>query len=193
MSLFSLFHHGRRRLVRASFRRADLGAGTEAWPAIRSGRHVLIAAPTGSGKTLAAFLAGDRRAGAQGLERAPARRRDADRLCLAAEGAVERHPEATSRCRSPGSPRSCAARGLPRCRYPHLGAHRRHALGRARRRCAKKPPHIVVTTPESLYLLLGSESGRAHAGDDALGHRRRDARAGVEQARQRISRCRSNG
>jgi ATP-dependent Lhr-like helicase len=29
----------------------------EAWPAIRAGRHTLIAAPTGSGKTLAAFLA----------------------------------------------------------------------------------------------------------------------------------------
>src|SRR5437773_11759566 len=39
---------------------SELGAPTEAqvrgWPAIRSGRHTLIAAPTGSGKTLAAFL-----------------------------------------------------------------------------------------------------------------------------------------
>jgi ATP-dependent helicase Lhr and Lhr-like helicase len=36
---------------------APTPAQTEAWPAIKSGEHVLIAAPTGSGKTLAAFLA----------------------------------------------------------------------------------------------------------------------------------------
>ena len=37
--------------------RAPTGAQAQAWPAIQSGKHVLIAAPTGSGKTLAAFLA----------------------------------------------------------------------------------------------------------------------------------------
>ncbi len=36
---------------------APTPAQTDAWPAIREGRHTLIAAPTGSGKTLAAFLA----------------------------------------------------------------------------------------------------------------------------------------
>ena len=36
---------------------------------------------------------------------------------------------------------------------------------RARRRCVKRPPHILVTTPESLYMLLTSECGRADAGD----------------------------
>jgi ATP-dependent helicase Lhr and Lhr-like helicase len=36
---------------------APTPAQAEAWPAIKSGRHTLIAAPTGSGKTLAAFLA----------------------------------------------------------------------------------------------------------------------------------------
>src|SRR5262249_59928002 len=36
---------------------APRAAQLQAWPAIKSGRHVLIAAPTGSGKTLAAFLA----------------------------------------------------------------------------------------------------------------------------------------
>ena len=37
---------------------APTEAQLQAWPAIRSGQHTLIAAPTGSGKTLAAFLAG---------------------------------------------------------------------------------------------------------------------------------------
>src|SRR5579872_4479471 len=56
MSLFSLFHPA----VAAWFARhfaAPTAAQSEAWPAIKSGRHTLIAAPTGSGKTLAAFLA----------------------------------------------------------------------------------------------------------------------------------------
>ena len=44
-------------------------------------------------------------------------------------------------------------------RDPRPGPHRRHVAGRAR--CdATAPPHILVTTPESLYLLLTSESGR---------------------------------
>src|ERR1700756_3370058 len=51
-----LFHPA----VRAWFESAFAGptaAQLEAWPAIKAGRHALVAAPTGSGKTLAAFLA----------------------------------------------------------------------------------------------------------------------------------------
>ena len=47
---------------------APTAAQGEAWPAIKSGRHVLIAAPTGSGKTLAAFLAAIDGLVRQGLE-----------------------------------------------------------------------------------------------------------------------------
>src|SRR5215470_13540510 len=56
MNLDRLFHPA----LAAWFDRCFAGptpAQAEAWPAIRAGRHVLIAAPTGSGKTLAAFLA----------------------------------------------------------------------------------------------------------------------------------------
>jgi ATP-dependent helicase Lhr and Lhr-like helicase len=56
MSSASLFHPA----VAAWFDRtfaAPTAAQAQAWPAIRKGRHVLIAAPTGSGKTLAAFMA----------------------------------------------------------------------------------------------------------------------------------------
>jgi ATP-dependent Lhr-like helicase len=45
------------------------------------------------------------------------------------------------------------------------------------------PPHILVTTPESLYMLLTSESADAHARHRAHGDRRRDPRAGRQQAR----------
>src|SRR5215475_4696940 len=68
MSVFPLFH----RAVAAWFARhfaAPTAAQAEAWPAIKSGRHVLIAAPTGSGKTLAAFLAAIDGLVCEGLER----------------------------------------------------------------------------------------------------------------------------
>ena len=64
-----------------------------------------------------------------------------------------------------------AAHGPAGAADSRAGAHRRYAAGRARRD-APPPPHILVTTPESLYLLLTSESGRAHAGHDAHGDRR---------------------
>jgi ATP-dependent helicase Lhr and Lhr-like helicase len=50
------FHPSVRAWFDATFD-APTDAQREAWPAIQSGRHVLVAAPTGSGKTLAAFLA----------------------------------------------------------------------------------------------------------------------------------------
>src|SRR6516162_10476552 len=52
----SLFHPAVAAWFAENFR-APTAAQAQAWPAIKAGRHVLIAAPTGSGKTLAAFLA----------------------------------------------------------------------------------------------------------------------------------------
>src|ERR1043165_9269053 len=56
MNVTSLFHPAVASWFDRSFA-APTPAQAQAWPAIRSGQHVLIAAPTGSGKTLAAFLA----------------------------------------------------------------------------------------------------------------------------------------
>ena len=69
---------------------------------------------------------------------------------------IQRNLEAPLR----GIAANCEAAGHAGCRDPRAGAHRRYAAGRARRD-AQAPPHILVTTPESLYLLLTSESGRA--------------------------------
>ena len=130
-----------------------------AWPLIKAGRNVLVAAPTGSGKTLAAFLAAIDDLVHQGVDGAAARR-DAGRVRVAAQGAVQRHR---------AQPRS-AARGHP--------ARARRSMGdddveirtlvrtgdtpqTARAGMRRRPPHILVTTPESLYVLLGSASGRA--------------------------------
>ena len=56
MTIATLFHPAVAAWFDSSFA-APTPAQAQAWPAIKAGRHVLIAAPTGSGKTLAAFLA----------------------------------------------------------------------------------------------------------------------------------------
>ena len=89
-------------------------AQIQAWPAIASGEHVLLAAPTGSGKTLAAFLSAlDRLAATRGA------RQDAPGLRLAAQGALARHREEPARRRCAGSAQisgSPSARATPRRR-----------------------------------------------------------------------------
>src|SRR5438445_6234566 len=127
------------------------------WPAIQSGRHVLISAPTGSGKTLAAFLAS--------LD------------VLFREGAQADLPDETQIIYV--SPLKALSNDIRKnLQEPLVGirALLQQANGREidvraevrtgdttaaqRQALIKKPPHILVTTPESLYLLLTSESGR---------------------------------
>jgi len=128
-------------------------AQAEGWPAIAKGEHTLIHAPTGSGKTLAAFLW------------------TLDRLLS------EPVPEKTERCRVLYiSPLKALAHDVDRnLRAPLAGI--RHAAERLggkplpelvtflrtgdtppedRRRMERNPPDILITTPESLYLMLTS-------------------------------------
>ena len=127
------------------------------WPAIAQGQDVLLTAPTGSGKTLAAFL-----------------------YCLdalvrkSADGALEDRTEIVY-----VSPLKALSNDIRRNLEEPLGelaavaadmglsapvirtAVRTGDTSAAeRRQGAKRPPHVLVTTPESLYILLTSESGR---------------------------------
>ncbi len=132
-----------------------LGTPTDAqargWKAIRSGRNCLIAAPTGSGKTLAAFLWSIHQLAAQGANLrdrcevvyiSPLKALGNDiqkNLQLPLEGIREGNfaiPEIRVAVRSGDTTQSERASML------------------------RKPPHILVTTPESLYLLLTSNKGR---------------------------------
>jgi len=136
---------------------APTPAQRAAWPAIIAQRHVLIAAPTGSGKTLAAFLAVIdelvREGAAGGLA-------DETRVVYvsplkALSNDIQRNLESPLT----GIRDELAALGLPEVdirtfvRTGDTPQHERTAM-------RKRPPHIVVTTPESLYILMGSESGR---------------------------------
>ena len=123
------FHPAVAAWFRARVRSTDAGPA-RAWPAIQSGRHALIAAPTGSGKTLAAFLAAIDDLVRRGIEQ-PAAGRDQRRLCFAAEGAVQRHPDQSGSAAG-GHSRRTDAPGPAGRRDPHRRAHRRYAAIRAR-------------------------------------------------------------
>jgi ATP-dependent helicase Lhr and Lhr-like helicase len=137
--------------------RAPTPVQAEAWPAIRDGRPVLIAAPTGSGKTFAAFLAVIDRLVREGLSRGL---EDTTRVVYvsplkALSNDIQRNLAAPLE----GIRAELQALGLPAVEVRTLvrtGDTPQHERASMRR----KPPHIVVTTPESLYILLGSESGR---------------------------------
>src|SRR6204780_1191947 len=129
-----------------------------AWPAIASGRHALIAAPTGSGKTLAAFLAAIdtlvRQAGAGGLADAP------QVVYVSPLKALSNDIRSNLELPLEGIAAELEAMGLPAAA---IRAQLRTGDTPPAQRAAMRrpPPHILVTTPESLYLLLPSESGRA--------------------------------
>jgi ATP-dependent Lhr-like helicase len=137
---------------------APTPAQAEAWPAIKAGRHTLIAAPTGSGKTLAAFLAAIDDLVRQGLEAGLA---DATQVVYvsplkALSNDIHRNLEA---------PLAGVREQLRRSGLPDVEIRTWVRTGDTpaaeRDRMRRRPPHILVTTPESLYVLLGSESGRA--------------------------------
>ena len=133
-------------------------AQVQAWPALQAGRHVLIAAPTGSGKTLAAFLAAIDDLVRQGLAGTLA---DETQVVYvsplkALSNDIQRNLEAPLA----GIGAALRARGLPEVEI-RTWVRTGDTAPAERERMRRRPPHIVVTTPESLYILLGSQSGRA--------------------------------
>jgi len=132
------------------------------WPSIRAGKHSLILAPTGSGKTLAAFL-----------------------LCIdelfksaLSDPDFEQNPHGIHTLYI--SPLKALNNDIERNLLGPLSDIKRRALKegltsgeirilvrtgdtppRLRQAMLRRPPHILITTPESLFLILNSEKGRA--------------------------------
>ena len=139
--------------VRGWFERAFEGptaAQSQAWPAIAGGEHVLISAPTGSGKTLAAFLWGLDR-----LSREPA---DHTRLVYvsplkALSYDVDRNLRAPLRGIGADLKVSVRTGDTPQ--------KERVAMRRT-------PPDILITTPESMYLILTSQAREILTGVEAV-------------------------
>src|SRR6266700_273620 len=156
MSFDTLFHPAVATWFARSFA-APTPAQAQAWPAIHAGRHVLVAAPTGSGKTLAAFLAAIDRLVRQGLE---GRLADETQVVYvsplkALSNDIHRNLEAPLA----GIREALRERGLPDVEI-RTWVRTGDTPPGERERMRRRPPHILVTTPESLYVLLGSESGR---------------------------------
>src|SRR5262245_57461274 len=136
---------------------APTAAQAEAWPAIKAGRNVLIAAPTGSGKTLAAFLAAIDDLVRQGVDGALPD--ETQVVYVSPLKALSNDINRNLEIPLAGIRAALAARGLPDVAIRTV-VRTGDTPSPERERMRRKPPHIVVTTPESLYVLLGSESGR---------------------------------
>jgi ATP-dependent helicase Lhr and Lhr-like helicase len=148
-------------LVREWFGRAfpaPTAAQERGWPAIASGQSSLILAPTGSGKTLAAFLWALNGLVADRLEGRPASRV----LYLSPPNALNYDVERNLRGPLAGIAAAAERAGLPR---PEISVAVRtgDTPERERRQMLRTPPDVLITTPESLYLLLTSR------GRDILG------------------------
>jgi ATP-dependent helicase Lhr and Lhr-like helicase len=139
-----------------SFREPTL-AQSRGWAEIAAGRDTLIAAPTGSGKTLAAFLAsidaivkrgasGDRAEGVEVVYVSPLK---------ALSGDVQKNLE------GPLTGIGEVARALG-CELPPIRTALRtgDTTAAARAAIVRSPPHILISTPESLYLMLTSARTR---------------------------------
>ena len=127
------------------------------WPSIQSGRHVLISAPTGSGKTLAAFLAS-----LDALFRQASDGRLPDETQVVYVSPLKALSNDIRKNLQEPLSGIRALLGDTNGRQIDVRAEVRTGDTSAAQRQAliKKPPHILVTTPESLYLLLTSDSGR---------------------------------
>src|ERR1700675_3451772 len=160
MAELEYFHPAVRNWFREQFP-APTEPQARAWPAIKQRQHTLIAAPTGSGKTLSAFLSA--------ID---------DLVWKAVDGKLvdETHVVYVSPLKALSNDiqinlqeplraiqQELQAMGIE---APTIRTFVRTGDTPASERASmtKKPPHIIVTTPESLYILLTSEGGRRMLG-----------------------------
>ena len=136
---------------------APTPAQGDAWPAIKAGRDVLIAAPTGSGKTLAAFLCAIDGLVRQGL--GDGLEDETQIVYVSPLKALSNDIHRNLEVPLAGIRKALRAQGLPDVAI-RSWVRTGDTPQAERQRAAKLPPHIVVTTPELLYILLGSDSGR---------------------------------
>ena len=159
------FSPATREWFRGSFA-APTAAQAGAWDAISSGDHALVVAPTGSGKTLSAFLwALDRLASepppAEPLQALPGP------LRLADEGARRRRRAQPALAAGRHRPRRDPARPAA-ARHHRRGPLRRHPCQPSGGPSPARPSDVLITTPESLFLMLTSQAREALAGVETV-------------------------
>jgi len=125
-----------------------------AWPEILAGRSTLVLAPTGSGKTLAAFLAAIERLM---FAAPPAKAARCRVLYISPLKALAVDVERNLRAPLAGIAR-VAARRRAAIHLPEIGIRTGDTPAAERTRMARTPPDILITTPESLFLVLTSNA-----------------------------------
>src|SRR2546426_192883 len=130
-----------------------------AWPLIQAGRNALIAAPTGSGKTFAAFLAAIDSLLRQGLDGGGTLADETQVVYVSPLKALSNDVQ-----KNLAEPLAEIRRTLEQMCLPDVEIRTLVRTGDTpsadRQAMVKRPPHILVTTPESLYLVLTSERAR---------------------------------
>ncbi|MGI9189066.1 MAG: Lhr family helicase [Longimicrobiaceae bacterium] len=143
---------------------APTAAQTLGWPPISRGASTLLLAPTGSGKTLAAFLAAIDRIMFGVAADAPGATRVVYVSPLKALGVdVERNLRAPI-----AGVRAVAQREGAGFRLPRVGVRTGDTPPRQRRELVATPPDILITTPESLYLMLTSRARETLTGVETI-------------------------
>ncbi|MEJ8660145.1 ATP-dependent helicase [Streptomyces sp. MS1.AVA.4] len=144
---------------------APTAAQEGAWQAIGRGSDVLVVAPTGSGKTLAAFLAAlDRLASAPPPADAKQRCRV---LYVSPLKALAVDVERNLRSPLTGIRQESVRLGLPEPEV-RVGIRSGDTPAAERRALATRPPDILITTPESLFLMLTSSTREALTGVETV-------------------------
>ncbi|HYN26151.1 MAG TPA: DEAD/DEAH box helicase, partial [Pyrinomonadaceae bacterium] len=153
---FEIFHPAVARWFQKTFPSATAPQEL-AWPAIKAHRNTLIAAPTGSGKTLAAFLAAIDDLVRLGIEE---KLDDTTHVVYVSPlKALSNDVQRNLQIPLEGIQQELRAMGLREISIRTL-VRTGDTPAAQRTAMTKRPPHIVVTTPESLYILLTSEGGR---------------------------------
>src|SRR3954468_6503264 len=140
------------------------GAQSKGWPAIVDGDHTLICAPTGSGKTLAAFL--------WGIDRlvtspTPDKLRRTRVLYISPLRALAFDVEKNLRAPLKGIELAAERLGVP-FNEPTIGVRTGDTLAKERQSLIRRPPDLLITTPESLYLMLTSSAQETLVGVEAV-------------------------
>ena len=155
-------------------------AQADAWPAIKAGRDVLIAAPTGSGKTLAAFLCAIDALVRQGLD--DGLKDETQIVYVSPLKALSNDIHRNLDLPLAGIRKDTARERPARCRDPVLGAHGRHAAGGAS--ACREAPAAYRRDNAGVALHPARLGFRPlHAEDHARRDRGRDSCRGIEQAR----------
>ncbi|HEU0005348.1 MAG TPA: DEAD/DEAH box helicase [Terriglobia bacterium] len=129
-----------------------------AWPSIAGGQHTLIAAPTGSGKTLAAFLSSINDLVKRGV--AGELKDETYVVYVSPLKALSNDIQRNLQLPLQGVQQELQSLGLPQFQI-RTWVRTGDTSAKDRASMKRQPPHIVVTTPESLYILLSSEGGRS--------------------------------